>query len=262
MTTHATVAPKLVGALASGLKVLRYLAQAEVPVGVSQVARELDLNPSTCFNLLRTLVHEELVEFDPTRKTYTVALGLVELARGTLERASFVRLVRPHLEALAARHRVLATLCQCVGKDRVVLVGGAEHDAAIRMHMNIGQRLPRYLAALGRCMAAHSGLSRAALRQHFERLRWEQAPSFETYWREVELARKRGYAVDAGCYVRGVTTAAAPVLGADGRPVMAISAAGFSAQFKPGELRALCEDLRERAHEVSQAFAGGREQAA
>lgn len=257
-----TDSPKLVGALAAGLKILRYLSRARSPVGVSLLARELELNPSTCFNLLKTLVHERLVNFDTAGKTYTLGLGMVELARGALEQASYVRLVRPHLEEIAGRHRVTATLWQRAGDDRVVLVDRADNDSAIRVHMNIGQRLPTYIAALGRCIAAQEGLSQAALRGAFEKLRWENAPSFQTYCREVEQARARGYALDEGSYVRGVTTASAAVVDADGRAVMAISAVGFSAQFKAGELKALGEDLRDRAQQVSKALAGGRVQAA
>jgi len=254
--------PKLVGALAAGLKILRYLAHASSPVGVSLLARELELNPSTCFNLLKTLVHERLVNFDAANKTYTLGIGMVELARGALEQGSYVRLVRPHLEEIAARHRVTAQLWQRSGDDRVVLVDRADNDAAIRVHISIGQRLPIYIAALGRCMAAQEGLSQTALRREFEKLRWEDAPSFQAYCKQIEQARARGYAVDEGSYVRGVTTASAAVADANGRAVMAISAVGFSAQFKAGDLKALAADLRDRAQQVSKALAGGRTQAA
>lgn len=253
---------KLVGALASGLKLLRHLARAQAPRGVSRLAGELGLNPSTCFNLLKTLVHEGLVDFDPAAKTYRLGLGLAEMARGALEQASYARLVRPHLEAIAVRHRVTATLWQRAGEDRVVLVDRADNDAAMRVHMNIGQRLPMYLAALGRCMAASSNLSQPALRRHFARLRWEDAPSFEAYWRQVQQARVRGYAVDQGHYVRGVTTASTAVLDASGRPAMAISAVGFSAQFNAAALKSLCEDLRARGQAVTAALAGGAARAA
>jgi DNA-binding IclR family transcriptional regulator len=254
--------PKLVGALAAGLRLLRHLARSQSPAGVSQLARELRLNPSTCFNLLKTLVHEELVTFDPATKTYRIGLGLVAMARGALEPASYVKLVRPHLEAIAARHRVTATLWQRMGEDRVLLVDRADNDAAMRVHMNIGQRLPMYVAALGRCMAASSGLSQAALRKQFARLRWQDAPSFDTYWKQVEQARARGYAVDEGHFVRGVTTVSAAVVGPHGVPVMAVSAVGFSAQFKGAELRALCDDIRARTLALSQALAGSNEEAA
>jgi DNA-binding IclR family transcriptional regulator len=254
--------PKLVGALAAGLKLLRHLARLQAPAGVSQLARDLDLNPSTCFNLLKTLVHEELVNFDPATKTYRIGLGLVAMARGALEPASYAKLVRPHLEAIAARHRVTATLWQRMGEDRVVLVDRADNDSAMRVHMNIGQRLPMYIAALGRCMAASSGMTQAALRKQFARLRWQDAPSFDTYWKQVEQARARGFAVDEGHYVRGVTTVSSAVAGPQGAPVMAISAVGFSAQFKGAELRALCEDLSSRTLAIGQALAGRNEEAA
>ncbi len=251
---------KLVSALSSGLKILRYLSIAGSRVGVSRIARDVELNPSTCFNLLKTLVYEGLVTFDQASKNYALGLGMVELAKGALEQASYARLVRPMLEAIAAKHRVTATLWQRVGEDRVVLVDRADNDSAMRVHMNIGQRLPIFIAALGRCMAAHSGLSRAELKKRFSALRWENAPTFEAYWAGVESARARGYAVDTGHYVKGVTTLSAPVLDAGGKAVMAISAVGFSAQLSGEKLRSLARDLRVGAAEVSQALSGGGRQ--
>lgn len=165
---------KLVGALVSGLSVLRYLAASGSPVGVTRIARELELNASTCFNLLKTLVHEGLVTFDDSTKTYAIGIGLVELARGALEQSSFVRMLRPHLEAIADGHRVTATLWQRSSKERVTLVDLADTSTATRVHMSVGQRLPMYLAALGRCMAAYSDLTEDQLREKIGNLRWEK----------------------------------------------------------------------------------------
>ena len=248
---------KLVGAMTSGLAILRYLSRSGRNAGVSQIARELKLNTSTSFNLLKTLVHEGLVVFDDASKSYALGLGLVELAKGALEQASYARLVRPHLDAIASKHRVTATLWQRAGDERVVLVDRADNDAAMRVHMNIGQRLPMFIAALGRCMAAHSGLSRAALKKRFAALRWEDALSFDAYWTEVEVARATGYAIDAGHYVKGVTTVSAAVLDAGGQPVMAISAVGFSAQLTGVKLKALGEDLRRRSVALTRVLSGG-----
>lgn len=261
MKTSGNVRPapapdKLVGALSSGLRVLRYLASASTPVGVSRIARDLDLNSSTCFNLLKTLVHERLVTFDDVTKTYAIGIGLVELAKGALEQASYVRMLHPHLEEIAIRHRVTATLWQRTSDERVVLVDRADNASAMRVHMSIGQRLPIYIAALGRCMAAHSGLTPAELRSRISELRWEDGPSFDEYLSDVEEVRKRGYAVDAGNYVRGVTTVSAAVLDGARSPVMAISAVGFSAQFSKTAIRALGEDLRDRASEISRSMSG------
>jgi DNA-binding IclR family transcriptional regulator len=247
---------KLVGALASGLRVLRYLSSANAPVGVSRVARDLGLNSSTCFNLLKTLVHERLVAFDDATKTYTIDLGLLALAKGALEQASYVRMVRPHLEEIATRHAVTATLWHKTPDERVILVDRADNDAAIRVHMSIGQRLPMYIAALGRCMAAYSGLKTSELRSRFSSLRWQEGLTFEAYLAEVEEARSRGYAFDEGNYVKGVTTVSSVVLDSNSRPIMAISAVGFNAQLNKAAIKTLGEDLRSRAEEVSAAMSG------
>jgi DNA-binding IclR family transcriptional regulator len=247
---------KLVGALSSGLAVVRYLAGTGTPVGVTRIARDLELNSSTCFNILKTLVHEGLVNFDDGTKTYSIGIGLVELAKGALEQASYVRLMRPHLEAVAAEHRVTATLWQRSREERVVLVDLADNTAAMRVHMSIGQRLPMYIAALGRCMAAYSDLTEAQLRERIAALRWENAPSFEDYYAEVQQVRTRGYAVDSGNYVKGVTTVSAPVVEASGRAVMAISAVGFTAQMNKPAIRQLGDDLHTRASKISRALSG------
>ncbi|WP_424138774.1 IclR family transcriptional regulator [Roseomonas chloroacetimidivorans] len=247
---------KLVGAVVSGFKVVRHLARARAPLGVNQVARETDLNPSTCFNILRTLVHERIVTFDPVRKTYAIGLGFVEIAKGSLEKASFARLARPHLDTLAARFSVTMTLWQRTGEDRMVLVERADNDAAIRVHMNLGQRLPMLIGAFGRCMAAHDRRPEAELRKVFATLRWQDPPSFEVWLEEVSAARSSGYAIDADRYVRGVTTVAAPVFGDGGRPVMAVSAIGFSGQFSPVSLAGLAAGVRDCAAALSVAIAG------
>jgi DNA-binding IclR family transcriptional regulator len=122
--------------------------------------------------------------------------------------------------------------------------------------MYIGQRLPMYIAALGRCMAAHSGLDRAQLRHRFETLRWEDGPDFDDYWKEVLEARAKGYATDTGNYVKGVRTASAAVLDSSGEALMAISAVGFAAAMSRSRLKALGEDLRDRATEITRALSG------
>lgn len=255
--TDSAPSEKLVGALSSGIKILRYLASASTPLGVTRIAKDLDLNGSTCFNLLKTLVHERLVTFDESTKTYSMGLGLVELAKGSLEKASYVRLIQPHLSELAQRHHATTTLWQRTSGERVVLVNLAESSSPIRIHMSVGQRLPMYIAALGRCMAAHSGLSALELRSKLSGLRWGDGPSFEEYMQEVQEVRRRGYAIDRGNYVRGVVTVSSPILDSQYEPIMAISAVGFATQLTENNLRALGEDLRNRCEEISSAISGG-----
>ena len=84
---------------------------------------------------------------------------------------------------------------------------------------------------------------------------------FETYLEEVTRARQDGFAIDRGTYVKGVTTVSAPVL-AERRPILAISAVGFSAQFSPASLRQLADDVRDCARAASDTLSGAPASAA
>jgi DNA-binding IclR family transcriptional regulator len=53
----------------NAIQILRYLG-GERQRCVRLVARSLRLNPSTCFNILQTLVHEGIVDFEPAKKVY------------------------------------------------------------------------------------------------------------------------------------------------------------------------------------------------
>ena len=245
---------KTVGALVAGLKVLRYMSKVEEPVGVSKVARDLSISPSTCFSLLRTLVSEDLLDFSQEQKTYTLSTGLFELAKGAMEQDHSLRVVRREMRRLSLDHRVTVMLFRRLGSDRVFLAERIDTDAALRVHMSVGQRLPMYIGALGRCFAAFGQIDRETLRERFKELRWEAPPPFEEFWSDVKDLERTGYAVDRDNFTRGITTAAAPILGANNFSLMVVSAVGFSGQFDDQKLSMLGQDLRDASAVVGEWF--------
>lgn len=234
---------KLVGALLGGIRIMRYLNGIGEPVGVSRVARDLGLNPSTAYNLLRTLVHERLASFDPERKTYVPGPGLAELAAVAPDRSDHLRLARAHLRRMAAEHDITAMLWHRSDDEHAVLIDAVESPAAVRIRMDIGQRLPLLVGAMGRCFAAHEGLGREDLRERFARLRWQHTPSFDEYCHGIERVRDEGFAIDEGDFAQGVTIVSGAIRGDDGRAVMAMSALGFSAQLVGGALTRVADDV-------------------
>ena len=66
--------------MAKAATILRFLRATQGPATVTQITRAVKINPSTCFNILRTLIQEDFVQFDATAKTYQLSLGRVALA--------------------------------------------------------------------------------------------------------------------------------------------------------------------------------------
>src|ERR1700739_459902 len=106
----AAVAKNIVKPVANAIRILRHLTSTGTPPRPPQVARALSINPSTCFNILRTLVSEGVVEFDPLAKTYRPGVGILNLVDQTLNEGQRLERARPLLHDLADRFSVTATL--------------------------------------------------------------------------------------------------------------------------------------------------------
>lgn len=235
--------PSKVGSVAQAIAVLRYLAAASNPRGVNTIARDLKISPSSCFNLLKTLVAEDFVDFDPTAKTYTLGIGPVALARRALDPESAFSLLRPELERLADRHNVAVSLWRLTRKERFVLLGFADNEMATRIHLTVGQRLPMLGGANGRCAAAYCGLSQDEIARQFAALRWQQPMTLQTFLAESALTRSRGWAMDDGVFLPGVTTVSAPVLDDADKLIFCMSAIMFHGQHTAEKLTEIGNDL-------------------
>ncbi len=237
--------------VANAFRILRYLSNNRRPARASQVARELSINTSTCFNILRTMVGEGVVEFEPSSKTYSLGLGIVKLVDSTLTEGQRISAGRPILQQVAERFRVTATLWRRMSGDRIALVAVENSLSDFRIHMSEGQRLPQYIGASGRLWAANSGQTKAELRAAYKNLRWDRPLSFETFWQQVKTAGEVGWAVDDGYYSQGIIAVAAPVFDRQEELAFAISAVMFRGQYDQAGIEKLGAELKQSASELT-----------
>lgn len=242
-----------VGALVHALRILRHLAAQGTAQGVSVIARATGVNGSTCFNILRTLVCEGLVIFDPIDKTYRLGLGLVELAVGVLG-TNPGDLIRPELERMALTHGALVCLWHITASDRIVLIERAFDPNATRVDLPLGKRLPALIGAVGRVVAAHATVPEAELRRRFAGFRWQRPPRFETYLAGVEQARRDGYAIDEGELYTGVDTVGAIITDAQKTPRYGVSSVTLAGQTTAEQRRKIGRELADTCHRIGDAL--------
>lgn len=226
--------------------ILRLLAETG-PLSLSEIARETELGPSSCLNLLRTLVEEGAIERGERGKQY----------RLTRSWAGFAALQAGASQALIARARSLIAqfaqaqdasigLWQMVGEDRLQLVARAESGAETRIHLVEGQRQPIGSGAAGRSLAAAMHLSPAALKAAFATVRWQRPPSFDEYAGQIAAAEAKGYALDDGQWHVGICSLAAALPHAKAQ--FCLSASIFAGSRSAEQVAALGEALTELAH--------------
>jgi DNA-binding IclR family transcriptional regulator len=198
-------------AISRAAAVLRLLGKSDVPLGVQSIARELGLVPSTCLHVLRALVAEEFVSFDPDTKHYSLEAGVLTLARHWLRRNRFTDLAQPVLDRIGQAFDVTVLGVHIVGLDHIIVVSLSQSGQNFQLSTQIGSRFPALISATGRCIAAFGDHSDAALEARFKTLRWDEPPTLDEWKAQVSQTRAQGFAVDAGNYISGVTVIAAPV---------------------------------------------------
>jgi DNA-binding IclR family transcriptional regulator len=250
----------LVPSVAHALAILRLLGTTGEALGVNAIARRLGLGPSTCFNILKTLLAEDMVTFDAETKLYKLGLGTVGISRMALNSDAVVAAARPIMSKLAVKFDAAVALWRPTGRDRVTLVHLAEGEAGTRIHMMVGQRQPIGGGAIGRALMAAAAVPGERLVEVFGAVRWQRPLNFDQYAAQIQDVRKHGYALDIDQFLRGITTAAAAIPG-NGDAVYGLSASMFSGRHDKAALRNVGEAVAAAARAVAVQPAGLQEPA-
>jgi DNA-binding IclR family transcriptional regulator len=231
------------GAVRSAMAVLRLLADTDRPLGVNAIARELSIAPSSCFKILKALLVDDFVEIDAKTKSYSLGAGAISIARRALDPSQAFATVRSRLEETAQAHAIAIGLWRILPKSRMVLIGFAEGGNQMRIHMSIGQRLPIFVGALGRAIAAHLNLSAEKLKQNFDKLHWQTPLLFWEYAAQVELAKRLGFGLDEGYFATGVNTVAVTIVDKAGLIRNGLSGIMFNGQHDQKTIERIAREM-------------------
>ena len=235
--------PTKVPSVSHSIAILRLLGKSGDAMGVTAIARALDLSPSSSFNLVKTLVAEGLVDFDEATKAYRIGLGSIDFARMALRGDTMLAAMRPVMERLAERHDAAIGLWRAADSGRLLLLALAESEAATRIHMAVGQRQPTGAGSTGRALLAARGADDAALRAAHAGVRWPLALDADSYVSQVRDAARLGYAIDDQWLNPGIVSVAAVVPEADAMPRYCLSASLFAGRHDAPALAAIGSDM-------------------
>ncbi|WIV67849.1 IclR family transcriptional regulator [Natrialbaceae archaeon AArc-T1-2] len=178
----------------------------------SELASELDIPVSTAHNYLHTLTETGFVV--RTGTVYRPGTRFLEVGERRRQRMTVVRAAESTLPKLAAETgEHVSLMIEENGLGVVVdLETGAE---AIDLDSFRGVRMPLHTIAAGKAILAH--LPRDRLdgiidRYGLEQLTENTITDRETLYDHVVRIRERGYAVDRGERMSGMTCIAAPIL--------------------------------------------------
>jgi DNA-binding IclR family transcriptional regulator len=194
-------------------------------LGVMQLSARTGRDKSQVSRALHALEKVGFVERDAVTLRYRLGYGLFVLATRGIDRR-LITVAAPFLADLANELGETTHLCTLAGVGVLTLESVAPPHHTFRASGWVGQTVPAQHGAVGRVLLGDA--TQDFVFQRFATTRFRSnAPNrlitnVRQFWSEIELARKRGYAVEDEEQEAGLVGAAAPVRNDAARIVAAV----------------------------------------
>ncbi len=229
-----------------GLMILQAFSPARQWMGISEIADEFKLSPSTTHRYVKTLLALGFLEQGPTRK-YRLTRVASYFGAAMLNATGLPSVSFPFLRALRneVRHTVSLAI---LDRDSILYAGRVyshtKGQYAADGNRRLGSRVPASCTAMGKALVA--GLPESDGQEWTQETKLPSCgpnaivrkAEFQT---ELELVREHGYAVNNEELVRGMVAIAAPVQRGDDVSV----AIGVAANAHITSAAALVEGCRD-----------------
>jgi IclR family transcriptional regulator, acetate operon repressor len=243
------------------LNVLAELTEAGHGVGVSLLAKKIDIPKTSCQRILQQLIEEDWVEQDEITKFYRLTMRMPVLGQLFLTSLGVTDAVQAILSEIARRTRELVRITIVEG-ERLVWIGSAQGAYPGLMYQPAMEtRIVSFATANGKAWLAYldpETAERIAIHEGIN----HPTPigvtgpnahrSVSTLRTDLAKTRKRGYAIAVEEAEPGITALACGIIDTDSGLVLGtISVAGPSFRFPSERYHPLSLELRKAAIQIA-----------
>ena len=195
--------------------------------GVTEVANELEIHKSTAYRLLTTLRDRGLVEQDAATEKYRLGFGLVALASSVTADLDVARCSRPVCDRLAEQTRETVTVAVLEGDDGIILHQSNSGSSALSVSWE-GQHTPLHATAAGKIFLHYmpEDQRRRLLNRPLQSYTESTIARPAALREDLRAGADRGYWYTVEELEAGLNAVAAPIRGATGAVVAAVSVSG------------------------------------
>jgi IclR family transcriptional regulator, KDG regulon repressor len=221
-------------------------------MSLSEISERNGLTRPSAHRLLSELVSFGFVEQDPNTDRYRLGLRTVQVAWSFMSRLDVRRQAAPYLTELVERtketaHLMVLTQGECVCIDQI------ESPAPLRIHSEVGKRMPVHSTASGKALVAHvpeEEVRRLLNDTGMEAKTKRTITNVDEFLHNLRQVRKSGYALDDMENESGARCIAAPLFDHEGRTLAAICISGPASRItldRSEELGSMVREIASRA---------------
>jgi IclR family transcriptional regulator, KDG regulon repressor len=246
---------KRVPALDKCFRILEFLANARTPLGVTEISTPLQLNKSTVFNLIYTLVDLGILETVPGNKV-RLGLKLYDLSRESNAGGLLISKIRPFLEEINRKTK-LSVFLGLRSNLKAVIMDKVDSPHDIKLSSAKGMKIPLLAGSHGKALLTllpEDQLDKILAGKNLRKFTSHTCTRPQAFKQMVQKAAADRFALDDEEYLEGIRSLAIPL---DlGRPDVqaAIWVVGLKSQITDALIPEFKESLKEIGSRIETLF--------
>ena len=232
--------------------ILSAISSSKEGLGVSELARGLDMAKSTVHGMTSALEEVGAVMRDPRTKRYKLGFTLLEIGRSAYSQIDLETSARPIMEDLMKKTQTSVFL-GILNWDHVTVLDIVESRQDLKITAPVGTTMPLFAGAVGKVFLASMDAEQArkiVKSKGLPRFTENSIVDPELYYQELEQVRQKGYAIDDEEYILGVRAVASPIKGL-GQLKSSIWVVGFKASLDEKKMQTLIKETQKAAQAIS-----------
>jgi Transcriptional regulator len=232
--------------------VLLSFTRSDGPLGVSSIARDLDLSKAVVHRILQSLVSRNLIQYSPNTRDYRLGTAGAALGAQALRLLDVRQIARLPLMDLRDASEETTTLSLLSG-DKRIYIDQYESPSEVKMTVELGRMHALHAGASSRAILAflpEQFVSRV-LNDELTTLTAQTITTKAQLQSSLEEVRTLGYARSAGERQSDAGSIAAPIFGPQRDVIGSISICGPAARFTDDRVAAFVPLLLQASATVS-----------
>lgn len=243
----------LVKSVSRALDIITLVSLKKSGLGVTEIANQIDINKSSVYRILSTLVQYGYIEQDEETSRYKLGYKFLEISSKLLESIDLRLEAKPFLQELENDTNEVIHLV-VYDQGEVVYIEKLEGNQTLRMHSKVGKRAPMHCTAVGKVILANLPtsdvldiLERKGMPRHTE----NTITNKDDFINELLQVKQNGYALDLEENENGITCIAVPIFDHLGNVVAAVSISGATLRMTDERLKQLQTQMLHIGREIS-----------
>jgi IclR family transcriptional regulator, KDG regulon repressor len=243
----------MVKSVSRALDIIDIVSSKKDGLGVTEIAKQMDINKSSVYRILSTLVQYGYMEQDEETSRYKLGYKFLEMSSKLLESIDLRKEAKPYLQKLEKETNEVIHLV-VYDQGEVIYIEKLEGTETLRMHSKVGKRAPMHCTAVGKVILAHLPpnvvldiLERKGMPKHTDKTITDK----DEFLKELAQVKQNGYALDLEENEYGIRCIAVPLFDHLGKVIAAVSVSGPTIRMTDERIEQLQARMLEIGKQIS-----------